>query len=96
MNVLPETRMGRVAVWLLLPVLLYPLYWSVFLLIPDSWRALSIGVVAVIVGLAVASLLTAAVAVVRRHERSVAVLGLGGLTLLMVVFFAVGEAVGGH
>ena len=96
MNVLPETRAGRVSVWLLLPVLLYPMYWSVFRLIPDDWRALSIGVVVAIVGLALASLLAAALAVVRRHERSLAVLGLGGLTLLMVVFFAVGEALGGH
>ena len=36
MDVLPQTQMGRRALWLLLPVLLYPLYWSVLLLIPDS------------------------------------------------------------
>jgi hypothetical protein len=95
-DVLPQTRMGQVSLWLLLPVLLYPMYWSVFLLIPDSWRGLSIAVSAGIIGLAAVSLVTAALAVVRRHERSLAVLGVGGLTLLLVAFFAVGEALGGH
>lgn len=96
MYVQPQTPLGRRALWLLLPVLLYPMYWWVFLAIPDSWRALSIAVGVGIVGLALASLATAAFAVVRRHERSLAVLGIGGLTLVMVLFFAVGEALGGH
>jgi hypothetical protein len=96
MYVMPHTPVGRRALWLLLPVLLYPMYWSVFLLIPDSMRWLSIGVGLGIVALALASLVTAGFAVVRRGERSAAVLAAGGLTLLMVLMFAVGEALGGY
>lgn len=96
MYVLPQTPMGRRALWLLLPVLLYPLYWSVLRLIPDSWRAVSIGVGIVIIGLAVASLVTAGVAVFREKERSILLLVVASLTFLLVVTFAVGEAFGGH
>jgi hypothetical protein len=93
---LPQTTTGRSALWLLLPVLLFPLYGSVFFLIPDSWRAVSIGVVIAIIGLAVASLVTAGVAIVREAERSLLVLGIAVLTFLLVVTFAVGEVVGSH
>jgi hypothetical protein len=88
--------MGRRALWLLLPVLLYPMYWSVFLLIPDSWRAVSIAVVIAIIGLALASLVTAGVAIFRDKERSVLLVVIASLTFLLVVTFAVGEALGGH
>ena len=40
MYALPHTSMGRRALWLLLPVLLYaltPAYMLINLLIPDSW-----------------------------------------------------------
>lgn len=96
MYVVPHTPMGRRALWLLLPVLLYPLYWSVLLMIPDSWRALSIGVGIALIGLAVASLVTAGVAIFREKERSVLVIVIASLTLLLVVTFAIGEALGGH
>lgn len=66
--------MGRRALWLLLPVLLYPLYWSVLRLIPGSWRAVSIGAAVAIIGLAVASLVTAGIAVFRDKERSILLL----------------------
>ena len=71
MYALPHTPMGRRALWLLLPVLLYiltPVYMLMDLLIPDSWRAVSIAVVITIIGLAVASLVTAGLAIFR--ERS--------------------------
>ena len=96
MHVLPQTPTGRRALWLLLPVLLFPLYWSVFLLIPDPWRALSIAVVVAIIGLALASLVTAGVAILRDKERSALVVVVACLTLLLVVTFAVGEAFSGH
>jgi hypothetical protein len=96
MYVLPRTPMGRRAVWLLLPVLLYPLYWSVLLLLPDSWRAVNIAVVVAIMGLAVAALVTAGVAIFREKERSVLLLVIASLTFLGVATLAVGEAVGGH
>lgn len=88
--------MGRRALWLLLPVLLYPLYWSAFLLIPDSWRAVSIAVGIASIGLAVASLVTAGLAIFREKERSVVLVVIASLTFLLVVTFAVGEALGGH
>ena len=99
MYALPHTPMGRRALWLLLPVLLYiltPVYMLIDLLIPDSWRAVSIAVVIAIIGLAVASLVTAGVAIFREKERSVILIVIASLTLLLVVAFGVGEALGGH
>ena len=99
MYALPHTTMGRRALWLLLPVLLYiltPAYLLIDLLIPDSWRAVSIAVVLALMGLAVASLVTAGVAIFREKERSVVLIVLASLTLLFVVTLAVGEALGGH
>ena len=95
MYALPHTPMGRRALWLLLPVLLY-LVFPVYLLIPDSWRALSIAIVISIIGLAVASLVTAGLAIFRDKERSVILVVVTSLTFLLVVTFAVGEALGGH
>jgi hypothetical protein len=95
MYALPHTPMGRRALWLLLPVLLY-LVFPVYLLIPDSWRAVSIAVVIAIIGLAVASLVTAGLAVFREKERSVILIVVASLMFLLVVTFAVGEALGGH
>jgi hypothetical protein len=91
--------MGRRALWLLLPVLLYlvlPVYRLLDLLIPDSWRAVSIAVVIAIIGLAVASLVTAGVAIFRDKERSVILIVAASITFLFVVALAVGEALGGH
>ena len=95
MYVLPRTPMGRRALWLLLPVLIYLLL-PVSLLIPDSWRAVSIAVVVAIIVLAVASLVTAGLAVFRERERSVILIVGASLTFLLVVTYAVGEAFGGH
>ena len=95
MYALPHTPMGRRALWLLLPVLLY-LMFPVYLLIPDSWRAVSIAVVIAIIGLAVASLVTAGLAIFGEKERSVILIVVASLTFLLVVTFAVGEALGGH
>lgn len=95
----PHTPMGRRALWLLLPVLLYlvfPVYRLVDLLVPDSWRAVSIAVVLAIMGLAVASLVTAGLAVFREKERSVLVIVGASITFLLVVTLAVGEVLGGH
>lgn len=99
MHALPRTTMGRRALWLLLPVLLYiltPVYMLIDLLIPDSWRAVSIAVVVAILGLALASLVTAGVAIFREKERSVILIVLASLTFLLVVALAIGEALGGH
>jgi hypothetical protein len=99
MYALPHTPIGRRALWLLLPVLLYvltPMYMLIDLLIPDSWRAVSIAIVVAIIGLAVASLFTAGLAIVREKERSVVLVVIASLTFLLVVAFAVGEALGGH
>jgi hypothetical protein len=99
MYALPHTPMGRRALWLLLPVLLYlalPVSLLISLLIPDSWRAVSIAVVIGIIGLAVASLVTAGLAIFRDKERSVILVVVASITFLLVVTFAVGEALGGH
>ena len=96
MYLLPRTTMGRRALWLLLPVLLYPLYWSVLLLVPDTWRAVSIAAGVVIIGLAVAALVAAGTASFRDGERSMLLVALAALTLLGIVVFVVGEAFGSH
>jgi hypothetical protein len=95
MYALPHTPMGRRALWLLLPVLLYVVL-PVYLLIPDSPRVLSIAIVVAIIGLAFASLVTSGLAIFREKERSVLVVVLAALTFLIVVAFAVGEFLGGH
>ena len=87
--------MGRRALWLLLPVLLY-LVFPVGLLMPDSWRMVSIAVVIAVIGLAVASIVTSGLATFRDKERSVLVIVLASLMFLLVVTYAVGEAIGGH
>ncbi|HNV10957.1 MAG TPA: hypothetical protein PKN27_06470 [Propionibacteriaceae bacterium] len=94
MNVMPQTRVGRIALWLLLPVVLYPLYASVLMLLPDSWRSVSIAIVFVIIALAVVSLVVAAIAIFRQKERSVVLIVTTALTALLVASFAVGEAIG--
>jgi hypothetical protein len=95
MYALPHTPMGRRALWLLLPVLLYVVL-PVYLLIPDSPRVLSIAIVVAIIGLAFASLVTSGLAIFREKERSVLVVVLASFTFLIVVAFAVGEFLGGH
>ncbi|HEY3410136.1 MAG TPA: hypothetical protein VGK53_18350 [Propionicimonas sp.] len=94
MYVMPHTRIEWVALLLLLPVLLYPLYWSVFLLIPDSLRGVSIAVVAGLGVLALASLVAAGVAIFGRKERSVLLIAVAIGTIVLIALFAVGEAIG--
>jgi hypothetical protein len=99
MYALPRTPMGRRALWLLLPVLIYiltPVYLLIDLVTPDSWRAVSIAVVIALIGLAVGSLITAGVAIFRDRERSVVLIVIASLTFLLVLTLAVGEVIGGH
>lgn len=95
MYALPRTPMGRRALWLLLPVLLY-LVLPVWILVSYLPRALSIAIGIGIIGLAVASLVTSGLAIFREKERSVLVIVLASLTFLIVFAFAVGEVLGGH
>ena len=95
MYALPHTPMGRRALWLLLPVLLYVVL-PVWLLISYLPRALSIAIVIAIIGLALASLVTSGLAIFREKERSVILIVIASLTFLLVVTFAVGEFLGGH
>lgn len=95
MYALPHTPMGRRALWLLLPVLVC-LIFPVTLLVPDSWRAVSIALVVALIGLAVASLVTASLAIFREKERSVLVILLACLTFLLIITIAVGEFLVGH
>lgn len=93
MYALPRTPMGRRALWLLLPVLLY-LVLPVWILISYLPRALSIAIGIGIIGLALASLVTSGLAIFREKERSVLVIVLASLTFLIVLAFAVGEFLG--
>jgi hypothetical protein len=77
-------------------VVLYPFYWSVLTLVPDTWRLVTFAVVLALVVLAVAALVTTGVAVVRDHERSVLLLVVAALTSLLVLSFGVGEVLGRH
>lgn len=95
MYALPHTPMGRRSLWLVLFVLLY-LMFPVYLLIPDSWRAVRIAVSLAVIGLSVASLVAAGLAIFREKERSVILIVVASLMFLLVVTFAVGEALSGH
>lgn len=96
MYAVPRTRLGKWSLALLLVVVLYPLYWSVFTLIPESLRALQIGLGLLIVLIGVGSVSLASVAVFRNKDRSVLLYAIGAITLLMIVAFTVGESLGGH
>lgn len=95
MYAMPRTPMGRRALWLLLPVLLYVVL-PVWLLVSELPRALSIVIGLGVIGLALASLVASGLAVFREKERSVLVIVLASLTFVIVLSFAVGEALGGH
>ena len=96
MYTVPRTRPGQWAMWLLLVVAAYPLYWSVTLLIPESWRAVRLGVGFGIVALALTSLALAGVAIFVKRDRSVLLVTLATVTLVLVLAFAIGEVVGPH
>lgn len=74
-----------------LGVALYPLYWSVFRLIPDSWPGVSIGIAVLIPGVALTSLVLADVAMFRQKDRSLLLMVIAAVTLLLVLTFAIGE-----
>lgn len=97
MYVMPQTRLGKWSLGLLLAVVLYPLYWSVTMLIPASMRGLQIAVGLLVATLAVASLVLAGIAIVRQKDRSILLYVIAGITLLMVLTFTIGEFFGeGH
>jgi len=56
MYIAPRSRMGKWALGLALVVALFPLYWSVFMLIPDSMRGISISIAVLIPLVALTSL----------------------------------------
>jgi hypothetical protein len=93
---IPRSRPGQWAMWLLLVVATYPLYWSVTLLIPESWRAVRLGVGFVVIALALTSLALAGVAVFVKRDRSVLLVTLAAVTLVLVLAFAIGEVAGPH
>ena len=96
MHVLPRTTIGKWSLGMLIVVLLYPLYWSVFLAIPDTLRPVRIAVGLVIIALALGSVVLAGVAVFRQQDRSLVLYVLGGLALLGVLLFAIGEVAVPH
>lgn len=96
MYMVPRSRIGWRALGLALVVALFPLYWSVFMLVPDSWRGLSIGIAVLIPLVALASLALAAVSIFRQKDRSALLMVLAALTLFLVLAFGIGELVGPH
>lgn len=84
----PLTSMGWWALWLAAAVVLYPFYWSVFLLFPIAVRQF------VVVGLlivAAAAIVTGGLALFRSRDRSVLLVTALVLMLLAASLFALGE-----
>lgn len=96
MYMVPQIRMGKWALGLSLGVVLFPLYWSVFRLFPDSWRGVSIGIAVLIPVVALTLLVLAAVAMFRQKDRSVLLMVIAAVALLLVLTFAIGELVFPH
>lgn len=84
------------ALALALVVALFPMYWSVFMLIPDSLRLINVGIAVLIPLVALTSLVLAAVAIFRREDRSVLLIVIASITLLLVLAFRIGELVFPH
>jgi len=84
------------ALALALVVALFPMYWSVFMLIPDSLRWINVGIAVLIPLVALTSLVLAAVAIFRREDRSVLLIVIASITLLLVLAFRIGELVFPH
>jgi hypothetical protein len=84
------------ALALALVVALFPMYWSVFMLIPDSLRWINVGIAVLIPLVALTSLVLAAVAIFRREDRSVLLIVIASITLLLVLAFGIGELVLPH
>ena len=96
MYIAPRSRMGKWALGLALVVALFPLYWSVFMLIPDSMRGISIGIAVLIPLVALTSLVLSALAIFRRKDRSALLMVIAAITLLLVLAFGIGELVAPH
>jgi hypothetical protein len=96
MYIAPRSRMGKWALGLALVVALFPLYWSVFMLIPDSMRGISIGIAVLIPLVALTSLVLSALAIFRRKDRSGLLTVIAAITLLLVLAFGIGELVAPH
>ena len=90
---LPSSSVGWWALWLAAAVVLYPLYWSTFLLFPIAARQF------VVVGLlivAVAAIVTGGLALFRFRDRSVLLVTALVLMMLAASLFAVGELLLAH
>jgi hypothetical protein len=87
-KVAPSTRLGWWALWLAAAVVLYPLYWSILLILPSAagpW----VGVVLAI--LAIAAISAGCIAVFRRRDRSRLLLAVLMLLVVSAMFFIGGE-----
>lgn len=84
----PSTTVGWWALWLAAAVVLYPFYWSIFLLFPIEVRQF------VVVGLlivAMAAMVTGGLAVFRLRDRSVLLVTALVLMVVAAGIFALGE-----
>lgn len=89
MYALPHSRPGRVGLVMVAVLLFYPLYWMLLTLLPASWMSQVAVVLLTAVG--VTGLVLSGMAL-RRGDRSVLLMVAGGLLLLVVLAFAVGES----
>jgi hypothetical protein len=96
MYLVPQSRIGKLALALALVVALFPMYGSVFMLIPDSLRWINVGIAVLIPLVALTSLVLAAVAIFRREDRSVLLIVIASITLLLVLALGIGELVFPH
>ncbi len=92
----PKSRVGRRAVVLMLILAAYSFAWRLFLLLPESWRAVRIGLAVLIPVLALAALVLAGVAIFRDKDHSVLLTVTAAVTLLVVLAFVIGEFVAPH
>ena len=93
LRIAPSTPTGWWALSLAAVVVLYPLYWSVLLVLPLGLRPF---IVVVLAAAAVASLVLGGLSVLRRRDRSVLLIAALALMLLGVLFFAAGELLFPH
>jgi hypothetical protein len=87
-KVAPSTRLGWWALWLAAAVVLYPLYWSILLILPSA-AGPYVGVVLAV--LAVAAAAAGCIAIFRRRDRSGLLLAALILLVVSAIFFIGGE-----
>lgn len=92
-KVAPSTRLGWWALWLAAAVVLYPLYWSILLILPSA-AGPSVGVVLAV--LAVAAVTAGCIAIFRRRDWSGLLLAALILLVVSAVFFIGGELLFPH